>query len=236
MTAASGSAGAEILYTPTCSTSFSSPPQTVLVNATICPIGATATIAAIVTGTADVPAIANAYPRTGGSSTSFPPFAALGTVSAAGTATMGVVNFPAGYWNTLGKTGTFCGNGYATTINAGGTLTLKAVVDSVAGVTGITPWSVVSGTAASSAQADPFDFCVTISTDAVGTSGTLEVHGCVNYSLSGTAPATGACDIIIAASSAVDLTKQDQLTFTITPTTLALTAAQLRQLTFKPGN
>jgi hypothetical protein len=107
---------------------------------------------------------------------------------------------------------------------------LASTFASVPNVTSITPWSVVSGSTAASAQADPFNFCATITTAATGATGTLEMHGCVNYSLSGTAAYTAACDTTIAVSSTVDLTKANQITFTIKPTTTALTAAQLRQL------
>lgn len=231
MTAASGSAGAEILYAPTCT---STTQQYVLPG--VCAIGFPATIKAIITGTATVPAVSTAYPRTSGSSFAYAPFTALGTVNAAATGTLGLINFPGGYLNTLGRSLQVCGNGYATTNSSAGTLTLAATLNSVANVTGITPFTVVSGATAASAQADPFNFCITFTTAATGATGTLEVHGCVNYSLSGTTVFTPACDTTIAVSSTVDLTKADQLSFTIKPTTTALTAAQLRQLTIVPIN
>lgn len=236
MSAASGAAGSEILYSPSCSTVSSQPLQSVLVPATVCPIGATATISAVITGTADVPAIANAYPRAGGTSLSFPPFAAAGTVASAATATLGIVNFPAGYLNTLGRSLEVCGNGYATTNGTAGTITLATKLFSVPGVTSITPWSAVSGSIAASAIQVPIDFCVTYTTAATGSSGTLEAHGVVHYGLAGTAVDTPAMDAVFTVSSAVDLTKQDQLAITITPTTAGLTAAQLRQLNIYPSN
>lgn len=230
MSAAAGAAGSEILYAPTCAA-----PAGTVVLTNVCAIGANATITAIITGTATVPLVSTAYPRGGGSSLSYPPFTALGTVAAAGTGTLGLINFPVGYFNSLGRSMQVCGNGNATTNATPGTLTIKSVFSSVPGVTSITPFSVVSGTTTASAVV-PFNFCETITTAATGATGTLEVHGCVNYGLAGTAPATAACDIIVAVSSTVDLTKADQLSFTITPTTTALTAAQLRQLSVYPSN
>lgn len=234
MTAASGASGAEILYSPSCS--LTTPVvQGVFVPATVCPIGATATITAVVTGTATVPSISSAWPRTGAQSGSYPPFAALGTVASAATGTLGVVNFPAGYFNTLGRSLMICGNGFATTNGTGGTITLKNAFFSVPGVTSITPFSVASAAIGASAIQVPINFCVTYTTAATGATGTLEVHGVVNYGLAGTAVDSPANDIIFAVSSTVDLTKQDQIAVTITPTTAGLTAAQLRQLNVYPS-
>lgn len=230
MTAASGSAGAEILYAPTCT---STTLQSVLPN--VCAIGSTATITAIVTGTQTIPPISTAYSRAGGSSQAYSPFPAVGTVAAGTAATIGLINFPVGYFNELNRSLQFCGNGYATTNATPGTLTLANVFSSVAGVTSLTPWTVVSGTTTASATV-PFNFCETITTAATGATGTLEVHGCVDYMLAGTAPSTPACDIVIAVSSTVDLTKANQWSVTLKPTTTALTAGQLRQLTVNPSN
>lgn len=236
ITAASGATQTEILYTPTCSSTSAIANQSTFVSGTVCPIGASGTVGAIVTGTATIPTTGTAYPRLAGASGSYPPFTALGTVAAAATGVLGNVNFPAGYLNVLGRSIEVCGNGYATTNSTAGTLTLSTTLASIPGVTTITPFTAVSGSTAASAQADPFDFCITYTTAATGTTGTLEAHGWVLYSLSGTAVGTPAVDIITTVSSTIDLTKQDQLSFTIKPTTTALTAAQLRQLTIYPSN
>lgn len=230
MTAASGSAGAEILYAATCSASTH---QSFLPN--VCAIGATATIKAIVTGTATVPATGSAYPRSSGSSLTFSPYTALGTVGAAATGTLGLINLPTGYLNNLGRSFEVCGNGNATTNATPGTLTLATKLFSVPGVTSITPFTAVSGTTTASAVVS-FNFCVTYTVAAVGATGTLEAHGWVMYNLAGTAVASPTMDIITAVSSTVDLTAQDQLAFTITPATTALTAAQLRQVSIFPIN
>lgn len=230
MSAASGAAASEILYAPTCTASTL---QSVLPN--VCAIGSSATITAIITGTQTIPPISTAYARAGGSSQAYLPFPAVGTVAAASTATIGLINFPAGYFNELGRSLQFCGNGFATTNATPGTITVANSFSSVPGVTSITPWTVVSGTTTASATV-PFNFCETITTSATGATGTLEVHGCVDSMLAGTAPSTPACDIIVAASSTVDLTKANQWSVTIKPTTTALTAAQIRQLTVNPSN
>jgi hypothetical protein len=189
-----------------------------------------------VTGTANIPTVNTAYPRTAGSSASYPPFTALGTVAAGATGTLGLINVPAYALNALGRQLTVCGTGYATTNSTAGTLTLATTLASIPGVTSITPFTAVSGSTAASAQADNFQFCITFTTSVTGTSGKVETHGWVAYSLSGTAPYTLAGDILQAASSTIDLTKQDQLAFTIKPTTTALTAAQLRQLSVVSTN
>lgn len=232
MTAASGSTLTEILYTPTCTASTL---QTTLPG--VCAIGSTATITAIITGTATVPAISNAFITPSASTSplqsvpgSFPPFANIGVVAAAGTGTIGAINLPAGFLNSLGRTVQICGTGYATTNSTPGTLTLATKLFSVPGVTSITPFTAVSGTTTASAVVS-YTFCTTWTTTATGATGTVEAHGWVDYNLAGTAVATGAMDLIIAASSTVDLTKQDQIDVTLAAATTATTATQLRQLT-----
>ena len=236
MTAASGSTLTEILYSPTCSQTTAIANQSVFPITTVCPIGASATISAIITGTATVPAANSAFPRTTGASESFPPFPALGTIASTNTGTLALVNIPAGFMNTLGRSFMTCGNGYATTNGTGGTITLKATVASIPGVTSITPFTVVSPSIAASAIQVPINFCIDATTAATGTSGTLEVHGWVDYGVAGTAVGSLAQDTVFTVSSAIDLTKQDQITLTITPTTAGLTAAQIRQLTVYPSN
>ena len=235
MTAASGAAGSGILYTPTCSSTAVIANQSVFPPATVCPIGASATITAVVTGTATEPATGTAYPRLAGSSGSWPPFTALGTVATTATGTLAVVNIPAGYLNVLGRSLETCFNGNATTNSTAGTLTIKGTLSSIPGVTTITPFSAVSGTTTGSAVVS-FNSCITVTTAATGTTGTLEVHGWVSYGLAGTAPGTLSQDTVVAVSSTVDLTKQDQLAITLTPTTTGITAGQIRQLSIYPSN
>lgn len=234
MTAASGATVTEILYAPTCTASSL---QTTLAG--VCAIGSPATITAVITGTATVPAVSNAFiTPTAPTSVlqavpgSFPPFANIGVVAAAATGTIGAVNLPAGFLNSLGRTVQICGTGYATTNSTPGTLTLATKLFSIAGVTSITPFTAVSGTTTASAVVS-YEFCTTWTTTATGATGTLEAHGWVNYNLAGTAVASPTMDLIIAASSTVDLTKQDQLDITLAAATTATTATQLRQLTIQ---
>lgn len=235
MTAATGASLSEILYSPICTPTTL---QTVLPTGTVCAIGSPATITAVITGTATIPVVSDAFPRTVGTSGAYPPFPALGTVATTVVGNLGTINIPAGYLNSLGKSLTFCGNGYATTNGTTGTLTFGVSLASLVGTTSISPYtSGVSGTTTASTQT-PLNFCVTMTTAATGATGTLEVHGWTSFTL---APATNQVaafqtDKIFAVSSTVDLTKQDQIQFTITPTTTGLTAAQLRQLTISQQN
>jgi hypothetical protein len=235
MSAASGASLSEILYSPTCTATQL---QSVFPSTTVCAIGSTATVTAIITGTATIPTNNSAYPRTSGASGMVPPFAALGALTNNTVGTMGTVNLPAGYLNTLGRAIQVCGAGYATGATATGTLTLATTLASVPGVTSITPFTAISGATAGSTTQVPFDFCVTYTTAATGASGTLEAHGVVHWGLAGSAVDTPSMDFIYTVSSTVDLTKQDQLAITIKPTggTITTSAAQLRQVSIIPIN
>jgi hypothetical protein len=231
LTAASGASLSEILYTPTCTATTL---QSILPG--VCAIGQPATITAIVTGKATVPLVNTAYARIPGVSGSYPPFTALTTTASGSTGTLGTINLPAGYLNTLGKSVQFCGNGFGTTNGTAGTITFATTLASLVGTTSITPFTAVSASIAASDIQVPFLFCETWTTTTIGSSGTLEAHGWVSYGVAGTAVSSGAQDIIFAASSTIDLTKQDQIAFTIKPTTAGLTASQLRQLNVYPSN
>lgn len=234
VSAASGGAGSEILYAPSCQSATGQ----IVLNG-VCAIGSAATVTAIVTGTADVPAASSAFQVDSGTvsplqtvAVSYPPYPVVATISAAATGTLGVINLPAGYLNTLGRHIHIHGTGFGTTNSTPGTLTVATTLASVPGVTLITPFTAVSGTTTASAVIN-FTFDLDITTEATGTSGTLECHGTVAYNLAGTAVSSVAQDLITAVSSSVDLTKQDQLAVTLKPTTTAITTggAQLRQLT-----
>lgn len=236
MSAASGASLSEILYVSSCVSASTG--QTVLNG--VCAIGSNAVITAVLTGTATIPAISSAFVTPQPTSVisaiplSYPPFTNVATISAAATGTLGEVNLPAGFLNTLGRTIEVCGTGFGTTNGTPGTLTVATTLASIPGVTSITPFTAVSGTTTASAVVN-FTFCEWITTTAVGATGTLEMHGTVAYNLAGTAATTAAQDLIVAASSTVDLTKQDQLAITLKPTTTAIVSggAQLRQLTFQ---
>ena len=235
MSAASGIAGSEILYVSACAT----PSTGQIVLNGVCAIGSNATITAVVTGTAKVPTVNSAFIPTSGTTsplqsvmTSYPPFTNTGAVSTGTPANLGVINLPAGYLNVLGRTIRLCGAGYSTTTTTG-TLTLATLLASIPGVTSITPFTALSG-GITSGDTVNFNFCETWTTTATGATGTLEAHGWVNYTLAGTAVSSATQDNIIVASSTVDLTKQDQIEFTLTGGTseaIASGGAQLRLLT-----
>jgi len=227
MTAASGGTGTEILYSPTCTATQL---QYTLPSGTVCAIGSTATISAIITGTAKVPVLTSAYPRTSGASANFPPFTAAGTVSSGTTQTLAAINIPAGFLNTVGRSMQVCGNGYATTNGTGGTITLAGSIASVPGVTTVGQFTAVSPAIAASVIQVPIDFCITLTTATTGATGTVETHGWVMYGVAGTAVASTSMDFVFTAGSATNLTTADQLALTITPTTAGLSAAQIRQL------
>lgn len=243
MTAASGATVTEILYTPTCTASTGQ-----IVLNSVCAIGSSATITAVVTGTALVPTLtggtssmntnaSGAFPVASGTTSplqnlvSYPPFAAYTTTSQTTglVAVLGQVNEPAGFLNTLGRHIHLHGTGTATTASSAGTLTLGINIASIPGVTSITPVSLVGGTNTATA-ALVFEFDADLTTTTTGTSGKVEGHGTMCVSLAHSAVCTPAQDIIVAASSAIDLTKQDQLQFTLTPTSVTLSSVQLRQL------
>jgi len=232
MTAASGASLSEILYASSCASASTG--QIVLNG--VCAIGSSATITAIVTGTATVPANNTAFPVASGSTSplqnlvSYPPFPDQGTVTTTTVQQLGAVNFATGFLNSLGRHIKLHGTGYATTNSTTGTLTFAVKLASVPGVTTVTPFTAVSGTTTGSAVVN-FTFDVDMTTDVIGSSGKLETHGTVCYNLAGTAVCTPAQDLIIANGSAIDLTKQDQLEFFLTPTTTGTTHLQLRQLT-----
>lgn len=233
MSAAAGAAGSEILYPQGNAAITGTPSATSGIPAFA--IGTPVTITAVITGTATVPSVNSAYAGATASTptpsiSSYPPFASLASVAAAGTGVLGEVNLPVGFLNVLGRTLRIKGMYYATTNATPGTLTTKLTVASVPGVTSITPFSVVSGTTTASAVVSAV-FEILVVTSAIGATGTLEVHGTVSYNLAGTAVSTPAQDIIIAVSSAINLTVQDQLQIAVTPTTTATTTTQLRQLT-----
>ena len=238
MTAASGATVTEILYTPTCTASTGQ-----IVLNSVCAIGSSATITAVVTGTALVPtstgattSVSTAVPVTSGTTSplqnlvSYPPFPTVPAITASNTGTLGTVNFATGFLNTLGRHIHLHGTGYATTNGTTGTLTLATPLYSVFGVTNVTPFTAVSGTTTGSAVIN-FTFDIDYTTTVVGSSGKVEAHGTVCYNLAGTAVCTPAQDLVVASSSAIDLTKQDQLGITLKATTTATsTATQLRQL------
>jgi hypothetical protein len=232
LTAASGASLSEILYASSC---VSASTGQIVLNG-VCAIGSSAVITAIVTGTATVPSNNTAFPVASGSTSplqnivSYPPFPDQGTVTTTTVQQLGAINLATGFLNTLGRHIHYHGTGYATTNATTGTLTFAIKLASVPGVTSITPFTAVSGTTTGSAVVN-FTFDVDFTTEVIGASGKIEAHGTVCYNLAGTAVCTPAQDLIITNGSAIDLTKQDQVEFFLTPTTTGTTHLQLRQLT-----
>jgi len=245
MTAASGTTVTEILYASSC---VSASTGQIVLNG-VCAIGSNAVITAIITGTALAPTLtggtssmntntSGAFPVASGTTSplqnlvSYPPFAAYTTTSQTTglVAVLGQVNEAPGFLNTLGRHIHIHGTGTATTASSAGTLTLGINIASIPGVTSITPVSLVGGTNTATA-ALVFEFDADLTTTVIGTSGKVEGHGTMCVSLAHTAVCTPAQDIVVAASSTIDLTKQDQLQFTLTPTSVTLSSVQLRQLT-----
>lgn len=236
MTAASGASLSEILY-PQGNAAITGTAASG--NAGALPsfaIGTPVTINAIITGTAKVPAQATAqvvdaaevpnvpYP-------SYLPFTALGTIASGATGTVGQVNFPAGFFNALGRTVRFKGMYYVTTNGTAGTVTTELILASIFGVTSITPFTAASASIAASVLTINFEFDITMVTTATGATGTLECHGTVDYNIAGTAVGSVAMDSIIAASSTLDLTKQNTLSVAHLNTTVGTSVSQLRLFT-----
>lgn len=199
-------------------------------------IGTPVIINAIITGTAKVPAqatgqVVQAVDVPNPSYTAYLPFTALGTIAAAATGTVGQVNFPAGFFNALGRTVRFKGMYYATTNGTAGTITTELILASIFGVTSITPFTAASASIAASVLTINFEFDITMTTTATGATGTLECHGTVDYNIAGTAVGSVAMDSIIAASSTLDLTKQNTLSVAHLNTTVGTTVSQLRLFT-----
>ena len=238
MTAASGASLSEILY-PQGNSNITGTAATG--NSLALPsfaIGTPVTITAIITGTAKVPAqntaqVVETVDAPSVAYSSYLPFTALGTIAAAATGTLGQINFPAGFFNTLGRTVRFKGTYYVTTNGTGGTVTTELILASIFGVTSITPFTAASSSIAASALTINFEFDITMVTTATGATGTLECHGTVAYNVAGgTSPVgTIAMDAIQAASSTLDLTKQNTLSVAHLNTTLGTSASQLRLLT-----
>ena len=189
---------------------------------------------ATVTGVALVPGVSSAWITSAGVGNNdvltFPPFANVGAISAATATPLADVNLPAGFLNFVGRTLRIRGTATITTNSATGTLTINLLLYSVYGVTSITPFTAVSTSVAFASAVVNCEFDVLMNTTAVGATGTLECHGVMALSQAGTAVATMSMDFIHAASSTVDLTKQNTLEVSITTATVAPTAGNVRQL------
>lgn len=161
----------------------------------------------------------------------FPPFAAIATVTAGTAQEAARIDFPTGFLNYIGRTvrvklwAVF-------TPGSGATLIPSFNLYSLYTSTAITPWTITTAATSGTTQSD-LTIELTLMTTAVGATGTLEAHGVMLYAgVTGSAPAyLAAGDAITAASSAIDLTKQDTLTFRMNSGVANLTAVQVRTLT-----
>ena len=242
MTAASGSSLAEILYTPTCSSTSVIANQSVFPAATVCPIGASATITAVVTGTSVVPQVNTAFPRTAQTSLSFAPFPATAIAANTNVIPLGTINLPAGYLNSLGRSFTICGDEYSVT-GTEGVITLTGTI-TTAGVVGTnsTLYTAAQGSSGSTTLPIATHFCVTyttaaVSTSATSTAGALEVHGWQLTSVTGTVAGTAYKDIRTTTVGSLNLWVAQQLAFNVTGDgTVVSATTQLRQLEVTPYN
>ena len=166
---------------------------------------------------------------------SWQPLADQGIVATTATASVALVQLPAGYLNYVGRSVRLTGTVVATTNATSGTLALKLLLHSVYGVTSITPFTSITTAQGASALSINLEYTIEITVTKAGTAGTLECHGRMFYNVAGTTGVgTISMDLIHAASSTVDLTKQDCLEVTVTPTTTGTTALVGRQLEIEP--
>ncbi len=162
------------------------------------------------------------------------PLQTTGTVSAGTAAEWAKVQLPTGYLNTINSTLRLRFYGYFTPVSTA-TLILSIVVGSVYNTTETTIWTVTtpatSGTTAANINGD-----VMLFTAATGATGTIEAHGTIIYGgATGTAGLlVSAGDSVQAASSAIDLTKQDYIAIYINSGTANLTTSQCRKLVIEP--
>jgi hypothetical protein len=163
--------------------------------------------------------------------TTWPSFGNVGAISAGAATTMGQVQLPTGFLNYFGRTIRIKGLVAITVNSATGLITLNVNLHSLFGTTKITPFTTATPSAATGGtQVINLLFETVWTTSKVGTTGTLEAHGSMIFNAAGTLVSTVAQDDIDAASSTIDLTKQDCLEVSVTTTTIAPTAGTLRQL------
>jgi hypothetical protein len=220
--------------------------QIVLPSAGACAIGTSSLVTALPTGTATAPAVSGAFPVASGTTSplqnlvSYPPFAVVGaSLTTSASATMGVVNLPAGLLNTLGRSIRICGEGFVSSTTTGDVFTISTTLTPPTVASVVTPWSAVTA-ADTASKTIPISFCSTWVTSVTGASGKIESHGWLTAGIAGVVGSTGTAvgapylDTVVAASSAIDLTKSDQIGVVITTGAshgLAAGGAQLRQLT-----
>lgn len=169
----------------------------------------------------------------------FPVTVTSATTLAAGFDVMGELQYPAGYFNSLGATYRICGGGVTTPSAAtvAGTWTLRIgpranqAGTSTAQV--VVPWNLAASTLFTAALAH-FDFCTDVTTNAIGTSGTIEGGGGALCSAPATPTTATTCNTAFhATSSAIDLTQQGVVQFTYVQSAASWTLPQLRYLSIR---
>lgn len=158
------------------------------------------------------------------------PFAVTGVVTAGTAIEAAKVQLPAAFLNNVNRTIRLEIDAIYTPVSTA-TLIPTLELHSVYNVTKITMWTVTTA-ATSGTTASNVRISITFSTAAIGVTGTLEVHGVMLYAgVTASAPAyLAAGDASQAASSTVDLTKQDAIVFTINSGTANLTQFQVRRM------
>lgn len=159
------------------------------------------------------------------------PFTATSTVTAGTAIEWGHVQLPTAFLNVLNRTVRLTLHGYYTPVSTA-TLIITVAIASVYGVTTTTVFTVTTP-ASSGTTAANINGYIDIKTAAIGATGTVECHGILVYGgATGTAGLlVSAGDSVQAASSAIDLTKQDTIVISINSGTANLTTSQLRSLT-----
>lgn len=242
LSANGGASLSEIFYAPA---SAGCTQSTLIPNIVACGLTSNSAITAIITGTAAVPiaggtatatglVASNVVPMRPVIQNAWGPFPALATISTAQQAAM--VELPAGFFNRLTQKYLVCFDAielplatavptYTLTLSPNFTVSPVTIVSYVYGGTALTNVN------------QNINSCTTINTAATGTSGTLEVHGTFAQAIASTGiNGANQQDGNQAASSALDLTKQQTLAITVACATANCTSFQVRDLSITPLN
>lgn len=214
--------------------------QHVLPAATVIPIGQSATITSVASGTSKIPQVNSAFPRINTVSLSYPPFPATAIAANTTVVPLATINLPAGYLNSLGRSFEICGQISAVT-GTEGAITLTSTI-TTAGVVGTNSvlYTAAAGATTSTTLPIPFNFCfvyatAAVSTSASSTAGALEVHGWERVGLAGTAVTTNYQDILAATVGSLNLWVPDQLAINaVGDGTVVSATIQVRQLEVIP--
>jgi hypothetical protein len=210
-----------------------------------CAIGSAATVANIVVNTAALkPAVSSAFPAGVQQYTALPsafgfpttwlPFAD-DVVSSGANADAAVINIPANFFNQVGKQYNLCAYGTSTAVNTAVATVKWTLINAYAQ----TPNTLVSfASPALTGAAYNWNTCVEIQTAVAGASGTLEVHGNMDWGLASTGvmAAGQLTDGNTGAVTAADLTKPTFLSMNLAAATANMSHFAVRQITLTPIN